>query len=313
MLSLICKTFVLKYKHFFFTELGAEGTFASDTEEVPVIKHITFYRARTHRFWRRQANEITKRVQRFSEPELTQASGAHGEQMFDAALPRFGFMPTGTKVRSYGGKTWTETGHDLDRVFERDGIAYGTEIKNTLKYIPRDELTAKLKMCKFLRPLFIVRYAPKSYNFEVFEQGGFTLVIKYQLYPFGRETFADDVKASLRLPVDSPARIEHGTIERLLSAYWLPRVSATCSKSYVRIDPSSTTTLPNMPNHWCRGATRTRSGNGCFSMGKSGPDWTRGALASCYGRSRKKARWKFSLFVYYTRMPTLRMNWAFGN
>lgn len=200
------------------TELAAEGHIAEDTEAVPVIEHITFYRAKTHRFWKRQAAEIVGLVQRFSDPEFTRALGAHGEQMFDAALPRFGFMPVGTKVRSYGGKTWVETGHDLDRVFVRDGVAYGTEIKNTLKYMPRDELTAKLKMCKFLglRPLFIVRFAPKSYNFGVFEQGGFTLVIKHQLYPFGQKRFADEVKARLRLPTDSPARINDGTIERLL-------------------------------------------------------------------------------------------------
>jgi hypothetical protein len=186
--------------------------------EVPVIEHITFYRATTHRFWKRQAAEITALVQRFSDPDFTHAIGAHGEQMFDAALPRFGFMPVAAKVRSYGDKTWVETGHDLDCVFVRDGIAYGTEIKNTLKYIPRDELTVKLRMCKFLglRPLFIVRFAPKSYNFEVFEEGGFTLVIKYQLYPFGQKKFADEVKARLRLPTDSPVRISDGTIERLL-------------------------------------------------------------------------------------------------
>lgn len=200
------------------TELAAEGQIAEDTVKVPVIENITFYRATTHRFWKRQAAEITELVQRFSDPDFTHAIGAHGEQMFDAALPRFGFMPVGAKVRSYGGKDWVETGHDLDRVFVRDGIAYGTEIKNTLKYIPRYEMTVKLKMCKFLglRPLFSVRFAPKSYNFEVFEEGGFTLVIKHQLYPFGQKKFADEVKARLGLPTDSPTRINDGTIERLL-------------------------------------------------------------------------------------------------
>jgi hypothetical protein len=43
--------------------------------------------------------------------------------MFDAALPRFGFMPVGTKVRSNEDRTRMETGHDLDRVFVRDGVA----------------------------------------------------------------------------------------------------------------------------------------------------------------------------------------------
>ncbi len=110
------------------TELAAEGHIAEDTEEFPIIEHITFCRTKTHRFWKRQAAEIAALVQRYSNPEFTQALGAHGEQMFDAALPRFGFMPIGAKVRSHGDKVWVETGHDLDRVFARDGIAYGTEI-----------------------------------------------------------------------------------------------------------------------------------------------------------------------------------------
>ena len=200
------------------TELAAEGYIAADTEVVPVVRHLTFFRAKGHRYWKRQAEEIKNLVVRFSDPAFTAALGAQGEQMFDAALPRLGFLPMGSKVRSYEGKIWTETGHDLDRVFVRDEIAYGVEIKNTLKYIPSDEFAIKLKMCKFLglRPLFIMRFAPKSYNFKIVEEGGFSLIFKYQLYPFGQKAFADEVKEKLGLPVDCPIRISDGTIERLL-------------------------------------------------------------------------------------------------
>ena len=138
--------------------------------------------------------------------------------MFDAALASVGFLPTARKVRTYAGRVWAATEHDLDRVFERDGVAYGAEIKNTLKYIPRDELTVKLRMCKYLglRPLFIVRMAAKSYIHEVRLEGGFTLVFKFQLYPFGQKPFADTVREALRLPVDCPARIADGTVQRFL-------------------------------------------------------------------------------------------------
>lgn len=47
--------------------------------------------------------------------------------MFDAALPRGGFVPRGWNVREYAGRRWNETEHDLDRVFIRDGVAYGAE------------------------------------------------------------------------------------------------------------------------------------------------------------------------------------------
>jgi hypothetical protein len=103
-------------------------------------------------------------------------------------------------------------------VFERDGIAYGIEIKNTLGYIEKSELEIKLRMCKLfgMRALFILRFAPKSYINLIREQGGFTLIFKYQLYPFGQKAFADEVRTRLRLPTDSPARIEDGTVQRLL-------------------------------------------------------------------------------------------------
>lgn len=201
------------------SELAAEGHIAEEASELPGIGVIKLYHATAHRYWRRQAKELIALVGRFSTPGFTAGLGAQGELMFDAALPTVGFLPVGRKVRAYGEREWDETAHDLDRVFVRDGIAYGTEIKNTLKYIPRDELMVKIRMCNHLglRPLFVVRAAAKSYIHEVRLVGGFTLVFKYQLYPFGQKPFADEVRGALRLPVDSPARIADGTVQRFLS------------------------------------------------------------------------------------------------
>jgi len=200
-------------------ELRDEGRIASEMGELTETTPIRFYRATTHRFWKRQATQVLSLVRTFSASEFTRALGRHGELMFDAALPTQGFMPKAKKVTAYGGKQWTTTGHDLDRIYERDGVPYGAEIKNTLPYIPTDELKIKLRMCSFLglKPLFIVRMAPKSYIQEVHKQGGFTLVFKYQLYPHGFSTFAEEVRNRLKLPVDSPASIEHGTIQRFLT------------------------------------------------------------------------------------------------
>jgi hypothetical protein len=201
------------------SELAAEGHIAVEREELPGTGNISFYHATTHRYWRRQAQDVIALVARFAAPAFTSGLGAQGELMFDAALPTVGFLPTARNVKSYRGKEWQETEHDLDRVFERDGVAYGAEIKNTLKYIPRDELRVKTRMCRYLglRPLFIVRMAAKSYINEVRLEGGFTLVFKFQLYPFGQKPFADTVREALRLPVDSPARIADGTVLRFLN------------------------------------------------------------------------------------------------
>jgi len=201
-------------------ELVAEGNIAAETELLPPTGTITFYRAVAHRYWRRQAKEIVDLVRQCSAQPFTQALGAQGEMLFEAALGGAGFRVSARRVREHGGKAWTLTGHDLDYVFERDGIAYGTEIKNTLPYIPREELAGKLQMCKHLglHPLFIVRMAPKSYINDVRRlSGGFTLVFKYQLYPFGQKAFADRVRARLRISVDCPTRIAEGTVQRFLN------------------------------------------------------------------------------------------------
>ena len=108
--------------------------------------------------------------------------------MFDAALAHFGFMPTAKKVTTYNNVKWAISGHDLDRVYTRDGVAYGCEIKNKLDYIDAEELTAKIEMCRHLglKPLFIMRGSPKSYNHDINLAGGFALIYRYQLYPHGQ-------------------------------------------------------------------------------------------------------------------------------
>ncbi len=181
----------------------------------PVIR---FFWVRGNRYWRRQAEAIRKLVAEFSRPEFGRALGRHGEQMFDAGLPRVGFMPVAWTVREYQGRQWTETGHNLDRVIVRDGIAYGAEIKNTLEYISREELRVKVRMCAALgvRPLFILRMAPKSYIHEVNEAGGYVLVFKWQLYPHGSEELVRRVRERLGLFVDSPAALQEGTLRRFL-------------------------------------------------------------------------------------------------
>jgi hypothetical protein len=85
-------------------ELVEEKKIAVEIMTHPTIGVIAMYHAPGHRYWRRQANKIIDLVSRFSEPMFTLALGAHGEMMFDAALPRGGFMPTARKVRSYGGR-----------------------------------------------------------------------------------------------------------------------------------------------------------------------------------------------------------------
>jgi hypothetical protein len=183
-------------------------------------KPLRIYRMRSHRNWLRQAKAIAELVRQFSPGmPLGDSLGPHGEMMVDAAMAGIGFVVAGRNVSSWNEQSWGETGHDLDRVYVKDGVAYGAEIKNTLKYIPLQEFNTKLKMCQQLklRPLFITRFSAKTYNYAVYKAGGFALLFKWQLYPFGFAATASEVSKELGLPVKCPARIEDGTMQRLLN------------------------------------------------------------------------------------------------
>lgn len=109
-----------------------------------------------------------------------------------------------------------KTGHDLDFVFRRDNIEYGCEIKNTLGYIEKEELDTKLEMCAFwrIKPLFIMRYAPKTYNNLIYKNGGFVLLYETQIYELSQEKLVKKIRESLGLPVDCPKAIPEGIINR---------------------------------------------------------------------------------------------------
>ncbi len=199
-------------------ELTDEGKI--DSVKIPLYGEtpIRFYWSKKNRYWKRQVQRSKKLVMRFSGTDIGRAIGRQAEMLFDAALPTVGFMPVARKVQEYEGRRWEKTEHDLDRVYTRDGVAYGAEIKNRLGYIGRDELETKIEMCEELglKPLFILRFAAKSYVEIVRKAGGFLLMFKWQLYPFGQEELAKEVRERLRLPVDCPSRIEDGTVERFL-------------------------------------------------------------------------------------------------
>ena len=191
----------------------------SSLEVLKEVGRIRFYFHIKNRYWKRKAAEIRKLVEQFSEPAFTRALGNQGELLVDAGLPSVGFLPKARDANQFAGRHWTQTKHNLDRIFEKDGVLYGTEIKNRLSYISQDELYTKLKMCEtlHLRPLFIARWMPKSYIYELFKRGGFALLMRFQFYPFGSESLAANVRERLKLPVDCPRRLEDGTLQRLLN------------------------------------------------------------------------------------------------
>lgn len=187
--------------------------------EVVEGQRVNFYSNRRHRYVRRELKMLINILCRLFNAEFAHAIGRHGELMFDAALGRFAFRAEARNAKSWKERTWGETNHNLDRIITRDGLAYGVEIKNTQNYISRDELRVKIHMCQYLEltPLFIMRFAPKSYMFEIYQSGGFGLLFEEQIYPWGHGALLKQAKEQLLLKVQCPRDVKEGDIQRLLN------------------------------------------------------------------------------------------------
>jgi hypothetical protein len=173
---------------------------------------------RNFRYYKREAKRVASVVDEYANPNIGAALGLHGELMVLEAFARAEFVMRGRETRGFRNRSWSKSDHDLDFVFERDGIAYGVEVKNTLGYMNYDELLLKIELCKYLnlRPVFVVRMMPKSWMFELIEAGGFGLILKYQLYPWTHKELGRHVARELGLPIDSPRAIQDGTMTRFL-------------------------------------------------------------------------------------------------
>lgn len=153
-----------------------------------------------------------------SKPVLRESSFTGSRDAHCSSLPnRAGFRAEALNCNTWRGKSWGLTNHNLDRIYTRDGLAYGAEIKNTQNYISRNELRTKLQLAQHLEviPLFIMRFAPKSYIYEIVQAGGFALLFEEQMYPWGHSELLRQVRHELGLKVGSPRDVKEGDIQRL--------------------------------------------------------------------------------------------------
>ena len=171
---------------------------------------------RRYRYYRRAADEVVQLVSEYADPNVAGAIGIHGEGMVLGGFADSEFVLKARETSEWRGRRWTRTNHDFDFIFERDGVAYGVEVKNTLGYPAHDEITIKVAIAKFMRvtPVFVARMLPKTVINEIWKAGGFALILKYQVYPYSHRALAKRVAKELRLPVDSPRRLSEGTMKR---------------------------------------------------------------------------------------------------
>jgi len=179
--------------------------------------HLMWHRS--YRYPKREAARVVALVEEYANPNIGASLGLQGEMLTLEGFARNQFVLHGREVRAFGDVEWTETAHDLDFIFERDGQAYGVEVKNTLGYMDQRELRVKVRMCDHLgiRPVFVVRMMPKTWIYEVKNAGGFVLVLKWQLYPWTHRELARRVNSELDLPVDSPRVLQAGTTQRFMN------------------------------------------------------------------------------------------------
>lgn len=173
---------------------------------------------RSFRYYKRAAREIADLVDEYSLPSLSADIGLRGEMLTLEAFAINGFNLMERESNKFGNKVWLESDHNLDFIFSKDEINYGVEVKNMLGYMEYKELEAKVKMCDFLglKPIFVARMLPQTWINEVREFGGFSLIMGYQFYPISFKELAKKVRTVLQFPVDTPKRIEQGTMDRIL-------------------------------------------------------------------------------------------------
>jgi hypothetical protein len=199
-------------------DLEAEGVVLSERRNLISGGTIKVLWHRSYRYYKREAARLVDLVTEYSAPNIGAALGLQGEALVLEGFASIEFVMKGRDKNEYGGREWTESDHDLDFIFERDGRAYGIEVKNTLGYMDRIEFETKIRLCRQLgvRPVFAARMLPKSWINDLINAGGFALIMKYQLYPWAHRELATRVRDELGLPVDAPRRLSEGTMARFL-------------------------------------------------------------------------------------------------
>jgi len=199
-------------------DLESEGIILSERRNLSSGGTIKVLWHKRFRYYKREAAKLVTLVNEYSAPNIGAALGLQGEALILEGFASIEFIMKGRDKNEYGGQRWTQTDHDVDFIFERDGRAYGIEVKNTLGYMERMEFETKIELCRHLeiRPVFAARMLPRSWINDLVNVGGFALIIKYQLYPWAHRELARRVRAELGLPVDAPRRLSEGTMARFL-------------------------------------------------------------------------------------------------
>lgn len=193
-----------------------EGHVLSEPRTLDIGSTIKLVWYKSYRFYKRAATEVFDLVNRYSSSATDGTLGMQGEHLVLAAFARRRFLLEAEEANEYAGVKWAQTGHDLDFVFSKDGVGYGIEVKNTLGYLDVGEFVTKIRLARHIgvRPVFAVRALPKTWAEALIQSGGYAMIMGFQFYPWTHKSLADAIRESLHLPVDTPKKIEAGTMDR---------------------------------------------------------------------------------------------------
>ena len=196
-----------------------EGTILNTEIVKTEIGEIKFYFHKSLRYVRNEIKRKKRIIEWFSLSNITNACGEIADTLFQNGFARKGFNLLGNDINEFAGRRWTRTKHNLDFIMGKDGVYYGCEVKNTFDYIDLNELSIKLDLCDFLglRPLFVMRFAPKNYIDIIQKRGGFALLFETKIFPLGMEEKVEEIKSELGLPVIVSKEIPEGILYRFIN------------------------------------------------------------------------------------------------
>jgi hypothetical protein len=112
-------------------------------------------------------------------------------------------------------------------------VSYGIEVKNMLRYLDLDEFVTKvrLRLHLGLKPIFAVRALPRTWIDALYHAGGYAMIMQYQTHA----DLAQEIRGKLGLPVDTPKRIEAGTMQRFEKWVEQPRAGTPSTERVERL------------------------------------------------------------------------------
>jgi hypothetical protein len=138
-------------------DLEGEGSIRSEWRKLSTGTSIKLVWHKGYRFYKRSAGQLVNLVEEYSDPNIGASLGLPGETMVLEGFARTQFVMVSRDVNEYRERKWEKSKHNLDFIFERDGCAYGIEVKNTLGYMEREEflLKTRLSLALGITPVFV--------------------------------------------------------------------------------------------------------------------------------------------------------------